>query len=62
MYLETRYCGIANDKPVTRIVGQISIAALQPAITILVMINPPLATSPPARPQAPSSLDKAVIA
>ena len=31
MKLETRYCGIANDKPVTRIAGQISIIALRPA-------------------------------
>src|SRR4030095_11082440 len=28
MKLETRYCGMANDSPVTRIAGQISIIAL----------------------------------
>ncbi|MNS97896.1 hypothetical protein D3C72_1322450 [compost metagenome] len=31
MKLETRYCGMANDRPVTRIAGQISIMALRPA-------------------------------
>ncbi len=31
MKFDTRYCGIANDRPVTRIAGQISIIALRPA-------------------------------
>ena len=31
MKLLTRNCGIANDRPVTRIAGQISVIALRPA-------------------------------
>ena len=31
MKFDTRYCGIANDRPVTKIAGQISIIALRPA-------------------------------
>ncbi|MCY1520113.1 hypothetical protein D9M68_548840 [compost metagenome] len=31
MKFDTRYCGIANDTPVTRMAGQISIIALRPA-------------------------------
>ena len=31
MKFDTRYCGIENDSPVTRIAGQISIIALRPA-------------------------------
>ena len=31
MKLDTRYCGMANDRPVTRMAGQISIIALRPA-------------------------------
>ena len=31
MKLDTRYCGIAKDRPVTRMAGQISIMPLRPA-------------------------------
>ena len=31
MKLDTRYCGMAKDTPVTKMMGQISIMALRPA-------------------------------